>query len=164
MLLGWAADRTGLKNQLWGDLIQSSFHGGFPGSSGGKESACQCRRHGFNPWVRKIPWRREWQPTLVSLPGEAHGGRSLEGHSPWGGRELDTTESLTLSLEVQMIKNLSALQETWVYPWVWKIPWRRKWQSTPVFFPGEFHGHSSQAGYNPWGGRIPDNGFSSGHV
>ena len=34
-----------------------------------KESACQCRRHQFNPWVRKIPWRRKWQPTPVFLPG-----------------------------------------------------------------------------------------------
>ena len=37
----------------------------------------QCRRPRFNPWVRKIPWKREWQPTLVFLPGEFHGQRSL---------------------------------------------------------------------------------------
>ena len=35
-----------------------------------------------DPWVRKIPWRREWLPTPVFLPGESHGQRSLEGHSP----------------------------------------------------------------------------------
>ena len=52
----------------------------------GKESHLQCRRPGFNPWVRKIPWRREWQTTPVFLPGEAHGQRSLA--------ELDTTEQL----------------------------------------------------------------------
>ena len=39
----------------------------------------QCRRPGFDPWVRKIPWRRKWQPTLVFLPGEFHGQRSLHG-------------------------------------------------------------------------------------
>ena len=39
---------------------------------------------GFNPWVRKIPWRREWQPTPLVLPGEFHGQRSLVGYSPWG--------------------------------------------------------------------------------
>ena len=39
----------------------------------------QCRRHGFNPWVRKIPWRRKWQPTPVYLPGESHGQRNLAG-------------------------------------------------------------------------------------
>ncbi|KAJ1063485.1 hypothetical protein K5549_021582, partial [Capra hircus] len=43
-----------------------------------------CRRHGFDPWVRKIPWRRAWQPTLLFLPGEFHGQRSLVGYSPWG--------------------------------------------------------------------------------
>ena len=50
----------------------------------GKESACQCRRHGFNPWIGKIPWRRKWQPTLVFLPGRSHGQRSLADYSPWG--------------------------------------------------------------------------------
>ena len=45
----------------------------------GKESACQCRRHGFNPWIGKIPWRRKWQPTPVFLPGESRGQRSLVG-------------------------------------------------------------------------------------
>ena len=47
---------------------------GFPGGTRGKEPAWQCRqtkRHGFDPWVGKIPWRRAWQPTLVFLPGES---------------------------------------------------------------------------------------------
>ena len=39
----------------------------------GKESTCQFRRHGFNPWVRKNPCRRAWQPTPVFLPGTSHG-------------------------------------------------------------------------------------------
>ena len=42
----------------------------------------RCRRPGFNPWVRKIPWRREWQSTPVFLPGEFHGQRSLMGYKP----------------------------------------------------------------------------------
>ena len=46
-------------------------------------------------WVRMIPWRREWQPTPVFLPGESHGQRSLAGYSPQGHKELDTTESHT---------------------------------------------------------------------
>ena len=58
----------------------------------------QCRRPAFNPWVGKIPWRRAWQPTPVFLPGEFHGQRSLVGYSPWGHKELDMTEQLTLSL------------------------------------------------------------------
>ena len=63
---------------------------GFPGGTSGKEPACQCRRHkrhGFNPWVRKISWRRKWQPTSVFLPGESHGQHNLEGYSPWGHTE-----------------------------------------------------------------------------
>ena len=46
----------------------------------------------FNPWVRKIPWRRKWQPTPVFLPRESHGQRRLEGCSPCGLEESDTTE------------------------------------------------------------------------
>ena len=53
---------------------------GFPGgSSGFFTTRLQCRRLGFGPWVRKIPWRREWLPTPVFLPGEFHGQRSLAG-------------------------------------------------------------------------------------
>ena len=61
----------------------------------GKQSACQCRRrkrHRFDPWVGKIPWSSKWQPTPVILPGEFHGERSLVDYSPWGCKELDTTE------------------------------------------------------------------------
>ena len=59
--------------------------GGLTGGASSKEPACQCRRHkkcGFNPWrlkCRRIPWRRNWQPTLVLLLGESHGQRSLAG-------------------------------------------------------------------------------------
>ena len=49
----------------------------------------------FDPWVRKIPCRREWQPTPIFLPGDFHGQRSLVGCSPWGHKELDETEGLT---------------------------------------------------------------------
>ena len=37
-----------------------------------------------DPWVRKIPWRRKWQPTPALLPGKSHGQRSLAGYCPWG--------------------------------------------------------------------------------
>ena len=56
-----------------------------PDGSSGKESTCQCKRHkrhGFDPWVGKIPWRREWLPTSVFLPGEFHGQGSLADYSP----------------------------------------------------------------------------------
>ena len=58
----------------------------------GKESACQCRRHGFDPHLRKIPWSRKQQPTPVFLPGKLHGQWSLAGYSPGGRKELNTTE------------------------------------------------------------------------
>ena len=47
----------------------------------------------MDAWVGKIPWRRTQQPTPLSLPGESHGNRSLEGYSPWGHKESDTTEA-----------------------------------------------------------------------
>ena len=61
----------------------------------GKESACQCRivrRHGFDPSVGKIRWRRKWQRTPVFLPGEYYGQRSLTGYSSRDRKESDTTE------------------------------------------------------------------------
>ena len=51
----------------------------------------------FDPWVGKIPWRRQWQPTLVLLPGKSHGRRSLVDYSPRGHKESDTTEWLYVS-------------------------------------------------------------------
>ena len=51
------------------------------------------------------------------------------------------------SLVAQMVKNLPVMQEAWVG----KIPWRRKWQPTPVFLPGESHGQRTLVGYSPWG-------------
>ena len=68
---------------------------GLPGGASNRELTCRCRRHkrcGFNPQVRKIPWKRAWQPAPVFLPGESHGQRSLVGYSPWGRTESETTE------------------------------------------------------------------------
>ena len=85
---------TGVREQIlyfvkfssWKDLHLKL---GFSGGSDDKESACNA---GFNPWVRKIPWRREWQSVPVFSPGELHGHMSLVDDSPWGLQELDTTE------------------------------------------------------------------------
>ena len=49
-----------------------------------------------DPWVRKIPWRRKWKPTPVSLLGKSHGWRSLVCYNPWGHKELDMIERLIL--------------------------------------------------------------------
>ena len=57
----------------------------------------QCKRYGFDAWVRKIPGRKKWQLTPVFLPGKYHGWRSMEGYSPWGCKELDTTKQLSNS-------------------------------------------------------------------
>ena len=68
------------RESMWG-----VWERGFLGGPSGKEPICQCRRHkrnGLAPWIRKIPWRRAWQPTPVYFPGESHGQRSLEGHGP----------------------------------------------------------------------------------
>ena len=55
-------------------------------------NASRLKRWGFYPWVEKIPWRRAQQPTLVFLPGESHGLRSLAGYSLRGHKESDMTE------------------------------------------------------------------------
>ena len=75
---------------------------GFPGGTSDEEPACQCRRHkrhGFDPWVGKIPWRKAWQPTPVFLPGASQGQRSLEGYSPQGHKEESETTEVTKYLD-----------------------------------------------------------------
>ena len=70
---------------------------GFPDGSAVKNPP-ECRRrrrHRFDPWVRKIPWRWKWQPTPVFLPGKSHGQRIPTGYSSWGCTELDMTEQLS---------------------------------------------------------------------
>ena len=55
-----------------------------------------------------MPWRRKWQPTLVFLPGESHGLRSLVGYSPQGSKELDRTERLHFHFHGMMILPFSS--------------------------------------------------------
>ena len=59
----------------------------------------QCGRPGFDPWVRKIPWRRAWQPTPVLVPENPYGQRSLASYSPWGCKESDMSEILNNNRE-----------------------------------------------------------------
>ena len=62
------------------------------------------RGPGFDPWVRKLPWRSEWQPTpVLLLPGKSHGWRSVVGDSPWDHKELDMTEQLHFILVTHLI-------------------------------------------------------------
>ena len=66
-------------------------------------------------WVRKIPWRREWQPTPVFSPGKSHGQRSLAGYRPWGRKELDMTEHIStaaIDLRLNPFSPVPKLQST----------------------------------------------------
>ena len=80
--------------------------------------------------------RRHWRPTPVLLPGKSHGRRSLVGCSPWGHEESDMTEQLHFHFHFSLF--------TFMH-------WRRKWQPTPVFLPGESQGRGSLAGCRLWG-------------
>ena len=71
-------------------LLVDAQNNGIPRWLSGKESVCQCRRRGFDPWLG--PWRRNWQPTPVFLPGKSHGQRNLMGYYQWGHKELDTNK------------------------------------------------------------------------
>ena len=75
---------------------QYRFPGGFSWLRW-QRNCLQCRRPGFNSWGGKISWRRKWQPVPVFLLGEFHGHRSLAGYYPWGHKELDMIEWITLT-------------------------------------------------------------------
>ena len=82
----WSKEDTaehGLGRFSWEEhaCIQALRRLGLPRWLSGKESACQCRRHRFDPWVGMIPWRRKWQPIPVFLPGKSHGQKNLAGYS-----------------------------------------------------------------------------------
>ena len=73
----------------------------------------QCRRHrrcGFSPWVGMIPWRRKWQPTPVYLSEKSHGKRSLVGYGPWGYKDLDMTEQLSMHITMLAVGYILASQ------------------------------------------------------
>ena len=99
-------------------ITQSTRNGFFSVHSGsdGKEPACQCRRSGLDPWMGKIPWRREWFPTPGFLPAEVHGQRGLAGYSPWGHKELDVSERLTLPLSLVSPSTAATLVPTAALP------------------------------------------------
>ena len=60
-------------------------------------------------FIRKIPWRRKWQPTPVFLPGKSNGQRRMMGYSPWGCKEWDTTEHIQTHRQFQSLKKLDSL-------------------------------------------------------
>ena len=83
------------------------------GLPGGTCQCRRCKRHRFNPWVGKIPWRRKWQPTPVFLPGKSHGQRSLVGYSPWGRKESAWLSTHTALNIVDYCNRIPILKEVW---------------------------------------------------
>ena len=77
----------------------------FPGGSDSKISACNAGDLGLEP--RKIPWKREWQPTPVFSPGESHGQRSLVGYNPWGHKELISILSTLRLLSMAVLMHVA---------------------------------------------------------
>ena len=97
----------------------------------GRESVCQCGGHKrcrFNPWVRKIPWRKKWKPAPVFLPGESREKRSLVGYSPWGSQKVrhvwaqhsSTIQEVFVSYLWTALPYWSTMPN-WSSPWIlWK--------------------------------------------
>ena len=108
---------------------------GFPGSSAGKESTCNVGGLGSIPGLGRFPGEGEGYPLQCS---------DLESSmdcSPWGRKESDTTERLSLSgfpsgAVAECTCQCRRRKGRWFDPWIGKIPWGRKWQPVPVFFPG----------------------------
>ena len=91
------------ENHTWlSDWTELNISKGFPGGAHSKKSTYQCRRRGFNPWVRRTPWRRVWQTTPVFLPGESP--RTEEpGMLQSIGWQRDTTKHRTWKVEVPLM-------------------------------------------------------------
>ena len=90
------------------------------------KSTCQGRRHGFDPWVGKIHWRRKGQPIPVFLPGKPHGQRSLVGYSPLGHKRVGHLTPCSVSLV-----------------WLFATPWTAAHQASLSHFPkfSQIHVH-----------------------
>ena len=101
---------------------------GLPGWLSDKESACQCRRckrHEFDPWIGKIPWRKKWQLTLAFVLGKYHRQRNLPSYSPRGHKksgmtELLSTQVCTYHLWMQT-KNACPRGSAFINPVLWRI-------------------------------------------
>ena len=102
-------------------------------------SCLQCRRCGFDSWVGKIPWRREWQPSAIFLSGKFYGQRSLVGYSPWDCKELDTTEHTQRQHQIPQVKGsvpktLPASEMGWksrLLPVLWPTGYKSEICTTP---------------------------------
>ena len=131
----------------------------------GKEPTCQCRRHGFDPWVRKILWRRKWQPTSLFLPGKSCGQGNLTDYSPWGckrvGHDLVTKQQQRLSfwysIKTVFLSGTCALLLPGGTPWTTSegVSRQASWQTRPkhhilclelfLYFLGDLQGMNDSA-------------------
>ena len=120
---------------------------GFPGGSDSQEPTCQCKRYRrprFDPWLRKVPWRRKWQPTAVLfLPGESHGQSNLMGYTVHGVAKSQTWLSSehfhAFNFSVYYFGYLSLITEL-VAPWIFScrhclLVSSCRWQCFSVAFP-----------------------------
>ena len=128
-------------------IYNSQNKEGFLGGTSSKEPACQCsrpKRCRFDPWVRKNPWRRAWEPTTVFLPRESPSTEEPSGLQSVGsqrvGHDWVTKAQHSIPRGKRVTTNLDLAMH-----------WRRKWQPTPVFLPGESQGWLSLVGCHLWG-------------
>ena len=106
------------KTTIWYYIYQCS---GFPIGASGKETACQFKRykrHGLDPLVGEITWRRKCQPTPIFLPGESHGQRSLTGYKLQGRKSRTQLSDWTTNINVQF-KEVLLWNRLPVMPWCW---------------------------------------------
>ena len=123
------------------DLLEKGSILGLPLWLSWSTSHLQCGRPGFDPRFGKIPWGRERLPTPVFWPGEFHGL-----YSPWGRKETRLSNFHFHFKRPWWLRWYSVClqcRRPGFDLWVRKIPWRRKWQPTPVLLPGESHGWRS---------------------
>ena len=137
-----------------------------------KKSSCQCRAHRFDPWIRKIPWRRKWQPIPVFLAWKSHEQGSLKGYSSWGHKKSQTwLNNLTTTIFITFLKyiymyifvyvdihmHVSRCACVYVYTHIYK---RQTWEHLRNYqdchtaqLTGENLYHSLSFGTAPLGGR-----------
>ena len=126
----------------------------------------RCRKHGFDPWVGKIHWRKKRPPLQYSCLEN-----SMDREAGWATAHVVSKSRIWLSTAVfctmwdinlnisisigfpagSMVKNPPAKQEIWFNLWVRKIPLRKKWQLTPIFLPRKCHRQKNLVGHSPRG-------------
>ena len=127
----------------------------------------------WETWVLSLgqedPLRKTWQPTPVVLPGESHGQRSLVGYSPWGHKELDITECLTVSLSTHNLIEIRTMSsgsddkestcnagDLGVTPGSGRSPGGGHGSPLQSSYLEHSHGQRSLGGYSPWCGKESD--------